>query len=294
VGRAFSETDLGATYLLFAVMDRGRLDFYHGLPVTPGLVPYVRGLLEREGRPEWEVLHHCALHLGDADPAVAVECAREFSRASHRDILAAGRQLDPALPRRWLGDKQTRPEQLGLFALLLAGRGQQQDADLVRPLVERLASQDQARNLDLLLVAYTLQRPREGWDCVRRVAAEKARPFMARYACLRAARFLRDDCPAVLAWPEIRAVLEAELEDPEMADLAVHQLVRWQAWELTPRVLALAGRPGFGLPIVQRSVLLYALQCPDPAAAGFVADQQAKDPERVQKAKELLQILQQQ
>jgi len=287
VEQEVSGAEARPTYLLFAEVVKGRLDVYQGLPFTCAVVSYIRGLLELEGQPDWEVLRYCATHLEDADPAVANDCAAEFAQGSDLDILVAGRRLDPAPLRRWLADKRTRPERLGLYALLLACCGQEADADLLRQTLDRLVRQEKPPYLDRLLAAYTLLRPREGWNYVRQLAAKKDRPFILRYACLRAARFLQETNPGLLTGQDIRGLVEAELDQPDLADLAVVQLARWHAWELTPRVLALADRPGFDLPIIKRSVLLYALKCPDPTAARFVADLQAKDPERVQDAKEL-------
>ena len=75
-----------------------------------------------------------------------------------------------------------------------------------------------------------------------------------------------------------------------MADFAVEDLRKWQRWEYCDQILDLFNKKGYNTPIVRKSILRYALQCPMPAAAKFVMSQRARDAEWVEETKELLDM----
>jgi hypothetical protein len=50
------------------------------------------------------------------------------------------------------------------------------------------------------------------------------------------------------------------------------------------------GKVGFGAPVIRRTVLRFALQCPLPAAKTLVVLERARDPEWVSDTEELLAL----
>ena len=75
-----------------------------------------------------------------------------------------------------------------------------------------------------------------------------------------------------------------------MADLAVEDLRRWGLWELTPKVLAQYGKPTHSSPIVRRSIVRYALCCPNPEARRFVETTRQQQRELVEDVEDSLQF----
>jgi hypothetical protein len=84
--------------------------------------------------------------------------------------------------------------------------------------------------------------------------------------------------------------LAVALPEGDLADLAVEDLRRWQAWDLTADVLALYARKSHSAPIMRRAILRYALCCPRPEAATFLADRRREDPALVKDVEESLQF----
>ena len=75
----------------------------------------------------------------------------------------------------------------------------------------------------------------------------------------------------------------------ELADVAVEELRRLQIWDLTREVLALYGRKGYDAPIVQRTILRYALSCKEDAAVRqFLAERRRTESELVKEVEESL------
>src|SRR5207248_1077890 len=80
------------------------------------------------------------------------------------------------------------------------------------------------------------------------------------------------------------------LQQPDIADLAIEDLRKWQVWGLCDRILGLKDKESHNIPIIKRSILRYALQCPKDEAKSFVAERRKQDPDTVQSSEELLKL----
>jgi hypothetical protein len=80
------------------------------------------------------------------------------------------------------------------------------------------------------------------------------------------------------------------LPQGDIADMTIEDLRRWQYWDLTPQVLAQYGKESHNAPIMRRTIARYALCCPRPEAARFVADMRRQDPELVKDVQDQLEF----
>ena len=74
-----------------------------------------------------------------------------------------------------------------------------------------------------------------------------------------------------------------------MYEQAIQDLRRWQLWDLTDDVLAQHGKKSHDAPLMRRAIIRYAMCCPKPRAADFVAQRRRDDPEAVRDVEEGLQ-----
>jgi len=80
------------------------------------------------------------------------------------------------------------------------------------------------------------------------------------------------------------------LDHGDMADFAIEDLRKWKRWEMCDRILELFGKKSHDVNVVKRSILRFALQCPEPSARAFVDAQRRRDPNWVKDTEELLKI----
>jgi hypothetical protein len=81
------------------------------------------------------------------------------------------------------------------------------------------------------------------------------------------------------------------LKQADIADLAIESLRKRSRWEVADQVLGLFGQKSYDVPIIRRSILRYALACPNnKAAETFVKTQRQRDPEWVSESEELLRL----
>ena len=208
-----------------------------------------------------------------------------------KDIGEVARHMSPKTLRGWVRDKNTSSERLRLYGFLLGNCGGEEDARVLREVLDRVTEQEDPGQIDGILSGYTLLKREEGWNYVKKLMADdnSSKAFQNRFGCQRAARFFHNTRPDVVSGKEILAVLRLGLDQPDFADLPIEDLRKWGCWTLTERVLSLYGEEKFDVPIVKRSILRYALQCPQAKAAEFVAARRKDDPDAVREVEEWLQ-----
>jgi hypothetical protein len=144
--------------------------------------------------------------------------------------------------------------------------------------------------LDGILAGYTMLKPKEGWAYINALLKNPRKDFTARYAALRAVRFLWDYRPDLVEKKDLVAGVSQLLDDKHMADLAIEDLRKWQRWEVEEKVLGLYEMASHDIPIVRRSIIRYALTCPKEKSKAFVTELRKKDAQMVNDVEELLKL----
>jgi hypothetical protein len=273
--------------LIFCDIHKGKLDPFRGVVVSPEIVGYLKGLLAIDTRRHDEMLHYCFNFLDHPDPDIAGDALNEFLKTPDRDLGKAVRKLPAAKLRRWLRDPKTLAARQQLYALLLGHCGTAEDAILLRSLAVRLAKQG-STGLDGVLIGYTLLDPKLGWAHVCDLLGDSSKEFLSRYAALRAARWFHDTRPDVIAKKALAEAVKPALAQNDIADLVINDLGSWRCWDLTELILSLYGKRSHDLPIIRRSIVRYALQCPHKEAAAFIVQCRNTDGELVADTEELL------
>jgi hypothetical protein len=277
-------------YLIFADISKGKLDVFRGEVATPATVDYLNGLTKPDGKDRRKLLRYCADYLEHKDPTIAADAFLEFMKSPDKDIGDVAKHLSPKTLRGWLLDEKTTKDRLRLYGYLLGNCGGDEDARLLRGLVERFMKEENPPQVDGLLTGYTLLRPREGWEYVRALMKDSKPPFLIRFACIRSARFFHNTRPDVVSEKDILALMSLALDQPDMADIPIEDLRRWRCWTLTERILALDGKKDYEGPLMERTVARYALACPLPEANRFIEDLRRKNPDLYRDTVELLEL----
>jgi hypothetical protein len=145
--------------------------------------------------------------------------------------------------------------------------------------------------VDGVLAGYTMLAPKEGWARIRAILADPKKEFMLRYSALKAIRFFWDFRPDVIPQKELVDAACLLLDQNDIADLAIEDLRKWKRVEVADRVLDLFTKPSHDVPIIQRSIMRYALSFPEqPRAAALVQEMRQKKPTWVKDVEELLKL----
>jgi hypothetical protein len=274
-------------FLLFGDVEKGKVDFYKGLAVSPAVVPYLKGLLAFKADDEAGRLLYCSAFLTHKESAIADDAYLEFSNSEEGTITQVAANFSPVPLRLMLRNDETPSHRIDLYAFLLGHCGTNEDAVRLRRMAEKRIKKQGVAEAGILK-GFTLLKPVEGWSYVRELGKKSDLPFLVRYRALNTARFFFTTRPGVVSRKEILSFLELMLDQKDIADLAIDDLRKCHCWKFTPRILAMWPQQTSKGRCMARSILRYAVQCPEPQAIQFVAEQRQTNTEELTDVEECL------
>ena len=275
-------------YLLFCDVVEGKVEVLPGLSCRPAVLEYLKTAATIDDADPAKKLGFFFKHLDSTDAAVASDAFLEFARASDVEILKASAQLDPAKVRALIADPNSPLERLGVYAFLLGVCGKQADAEFLagllkqNPLPERTTAA-----FGGLLAGYVMLAPKDGWPLTAAILADEKRGYSERLSALGTVRFFQAT-RAAESKADVLKCCAALLPVGDLADQAIEDLRRWGYWDLTKDVLSQFGKPTHAAPIVKRSLVRYALTCPNDEAKAFTASLRQSEPKLVRDVEEML------
>jgi hypothetical protein len=275
-------------FLVFCDVFKDKLDPYRGVPIkSDEMVKYLKGALELDPKDRGRALLYYFSYLEHPEPKIAEDAFLEFAKSTDQEIGQIASKMSAAKLRGWIKDTRTPPERLSMYAFLLGACGGNEDAALLRTLLEK-PSEQTMKAFDGILGGYIQLKPEEGWDLALSLVRDPKKDFQMRFAVVRLLRFYHGWKPTESKDRVLRG-LATVLPQGDLADLAVEDLRRWEIWDLTDDVLALYGKKTHDAPIMRRAILRYAMSCPKPATKTFVDARRRDDPTAVRDVEEALQ-----
>jgi len=145
--------------LVFCDVFNNKLDVYRGVPCqSEAVVEYVKGALALDPKDRSAALLYFFRYLEHAEKPIAEDAFLEFAKANDQEIGAVAPKLDPAKLRAWVTARETQAYRLNVYALMLGACGGDQDAALLRLMVDK-PSDEAISALDGILAGYVHLRP---------------------------------------------------------------------------------------------------------------------------------------
>jgi hypothetical protein len=278
-------------FLIFFNVFNGQIDPYRGeaVPADSKLPEYLKGALSVRQKDIVTRLKYFFDYLEDPDLVISTDAYAEFGLAEYKEVRPVAEKLPAATLLKWMKDPNTRPTRYGLYGLLLGHCGKKEDAKTIRALLDD-PNNTFTSGLDGVLAGYVLLDPKAGWDYIGGLVKDQAKEFPVRYAALKTIRFFWEFRPDVVTNQQVLESMTKLIAQPDLADLPIEDLRKWQCWEMTPVVLSYADKESHNIPIVKRAILKFAVSAAahKPAAAEFVKVARQKDPKKVQLVEDLL------
>lgn len=248
-------------FLVFCEVYDGKIDPYKGEQIIgkSEIPEYLKGAIQIKDKPATEKLAYYFKHLDSPDWLVAADAFQEFANSDYKDVREAAKKFSPEKLVNWLKSPTTPPSRIGLYGMLLGHCGQQKEhAAIVKSLLNDQKIKE-LTGLDGLLAGYVLLDQKEGLNHLSQLVANPKEEHYIRYAGLRTYEFLKEYHPEILSTDEIVKRIEPMLDFPEDADLVIEKLRKWERWDFTPKIIALFTKDSHKIPLVQRSIIKYAL-----------------------------------
>lgn len=295
---SFSPARPGDQFLLFGVpAEGGALQWEGLLECPPELLAYLR---ERppDDRPNVERLGYFLDFLEHPLETIAVDAYAEFARCPYADVAALAARLPRAALSRWVSEpapETGRIARTAFYGMLLGLCGTDEDAQMLERII--LTPSDDLRvEIGGLMAGYLHLRGEAGLERLIQHVYAPETPSSDAFAFLQAVRFQWDFGEGRIPRERLRAALHPLVQNPQLTELALADLTRWEDLALVDRLIALLDRPEFERYDVQRAIVGYYLTVSrlDPAgrapeeqtaiaaAARHLAALRARDPELVE------------
>jgi hypothetical protein len=293
--RYVPETKDKSKYLVFCEIYTGELDPYRGEQVPPDskIAEYIKGAIDLKDKDMPTRLQYFFKHFDSPDWAISGDAFQEFSNAEYKDVRAAGEKMNPDQVLKMLKDPNTSIARFGLLGLLLGHCGKESHGKALKEFIDD-PKVKQATGLDGLLAGFILLDPKDGLAYVAGLIKDTKEDFLVRYAALRSMRFFWEYRDDVLKKAAIVDAVKPLIDQPDIVDLAVEDLRKWQQWDVAPKLVHLFDKPSHEVSIIQRSIIKYALTAPadNKVCADFLTRLRAdeKQAERVRDLEQLLEL----
>ena len=279
-----------ADFLVFCGVANGKLDPAYGVAAPAAVIDYLKAVTALDDTDPIKKLGFFFKHLDAADETIAADAFFEFARASDTDILKAAGQFDAVKIRKLIASPTTPVERLGVFAFVLGVCGGPADAGFLAEMVKQNPpSERTAAAFGGLLAGYVLLAPKDGWEFTAAVLGDAKRGYADRLSAVGTVRFFQATRAATCK-AEVLKCCAALLPHGDLADQSIEDLRRWGYWDLTADVLAQFARPTHAAPVVKRSIVRYAITCPNDDAKRFLDAVRKADPKLVKDVEEALAL----
>ena len=240
--------------------------------------------LPKEGPERLVFFQH---YLQDADPMLAQDAYDEFARAPYELVKQLKPQMDHDQLVTWIEDPEIPASHRRLYLTMLGVCGTQADLPMLEKRMRGTDPQSKS-GLDALIACYLVLRGPEGVDTVEDLFLKKqddnfSGNYADVYAAIMALRFHGSQADIV---PRAR-VLKAFgylLDNPQMADLIISDLARWEDWSQLERLAELFKKADSKTTWVRMPIINYARACPLPEAKQALKEFEKIDPDAVKRA----------
>ena len=253
----FRASKKGDLFLLFGTKDK-EIEWSSPLEVTEMTYHYIVQAPSPES-PTGKRLEYFLKFLEFSDQLVSNDAYGEFANAPYDDIVKVRDKMDREKIRKWVASKETAPTRVGLYGLLLGLCGNHNDALLMRGKIEE-QTQDFRLGVDGLISGYLLLEGDKGLDAIDRgKLQDKKAPFSETYAAMQALRFMWTYGNGRIGKERLRQSMRELLDRPELADLVVADLARWEDWSIQDRLMKVYGDGEYNVPSIKRAIVRYLL-----------------------------------
>lgn len=280
----FGEGKTGRTFLLVGV-DPPKLNWSTPTLLTMESQTYITDVMKlpKSGPGRLEFFQH---YLENKDEMIARDAYDEFAKAPYDDVLAMKDEMHREQLLEWILNTDIPASRRRLYLTMLGVCGTKADANLLEGM---LKSEDRKvkAGLDAMIACYLRLRAEEGLPLVEQLYLKnKDAEYADTYSAIMALRFHGQE-GGVIPREKVVKSMHHMLDRPELADLVIVDLARWEDWTVMDRLVELFKKADDKSSWVRVPVVRYLMACPKPAAKKHLKDLEKIDEGAVRRAKTL-------
>jgi hypothetical protein len=253
------------------------------LPVSAAAMDYVTAVNALPLKDSLGRLKFYIKHLEHAESLIARDAYDEFASAPYPEIQQLKDKMDHDQLLKWIQDSSLPQDRKRLYLVMLGVCGSKEDCKLLETL---LRSDDPNRRggLDAMIACYATLKGEEGLSLIDELfLANKKSQYADTYSAIMALRFHGNE-GGVIDRDRVLASMRLILERPELADLVIPDLARWEDWSQIDKLVSLFKSADEKSSWLRVPVINYLRACPLPEAEVQIAALKELDPAAFKRA----------
>ena len=247
----------GDLFLLFGTQGK-EIEWNNPLEVSETTYQYIAQAPSLKA-PTNKRLEYFVKFLESSDQLISNDAFGEFANAPYEDIVKIQHKLDRVKIAKWLADPDTLPNRLALYALLLGLCGNDDDARMMLAKIN-LPPAGFPLGMDGLISGYLVLAGEKGLDAIDASKLQnKNASFSEVYAAAQGVRFLWTYGNGRISQDRLRKSMRGLLDRPEIVDLVIADLARWEDWSVMDRLMKNYGKGDYSQLAVKRAIVRYML-----------------------------------
>ena len=268
------------TYLLSAT-DPPSLMWSSPLGLSDVATAYVKKLLDLPQDPTR--LEFFQEYLEHQDEMLARDAYDEFAKMPYDGVIALKDKMKHDRLVEWIKNIDVPATRRRLYFTMLGICGKPDDITMLESMMESGDRKEKA-GLDAMLACYLMLTGEKGLKKVDELFLKnKKAEYADTYSAIMAIRFHGTEAD-VIAREKLVPSLRHILERPNLADLVIPDLARWEDWDVMPRLVELFKSADEKSSWVRVPVVNYLRACPLPEAKTHIAALKELDPDSVKRA----------
>ncbi len=222
-------------------------------------------------------------YLEHKEQLLSADAYDEFAKTPFNAIKMIKSDLDHGQLIEWIKNTDVPANRRRLYLTLLSVCGSKKDAPLLEGLL-RSEDRKQKAGLDALIGAYLTIMGADGMPLIEELFLKnKKAEYADTYAAIMAIRFHGTETD-VIPRKRLLTGLHHMLDRPELADLVIVDLARWEDWTVMPRLVTLFKDADEKSSWVRVPVVRYLMACPLPEAKVALKEVTKVDAQAVKRA----------
>ncbi len=252
------------------------------LPVSPIAIDYIKAITElpKEPMPRLEFFLQFLEH---PESMLARDAYDEFAKAPYPTIKSLKSKLNRKQLLEWISDTSLPPDRKRLYLVMLGVCGEKSDTQLLEKLL-RSDDDNQRSGLDAMIACYLTLKGADGLKLIDELfLSNNKSQYADTYAAIMALRFHGTD-GGIIEKERVLTSMRLILDRPELADLVIPDLARWEDWSQITKLAELFKSADEKSSWVRVPVINYLRSCPLPDAAKKLEELKEVDPAAFKRA----------
>jgi hypothetical protein len=277
----FGDGKTGKSFLVMGI-DPPKVMWSTPLPLTERGIKYLSQILKLPKNGP-ERLAFFQNYLEDEDEMLARDAYDEFARAPYSEVKGLKEQMNHAQIVAWIKNPEIPASRRRLYLVMLGICGDEKDLPMLEEFM-RSTDRKAKSGLDSLIACYLTLKGEDGLALVEELfLANPKADYADTYAAIMAIRFHGSE-GGVIDKKSLVKSLHHMLDRPELADLVIPDLAKWEDWEVKDKLFELYKTANEKNSWVRVPVINYLRVCPLPEAKAMLKECEKIDPAAVKRA----------